>query len=223
MRTVLCVILLSASLPLSAAGSKSIAAIVDMSVYQKKGFSATMIATVTAEGMTRTTESRYQVKGSSTRVEYFKDSAPVTVFLSRNENNASMTYVYNMPRKLFYRFNDGPASKDTLAGMDPDYLESIESIEKTGQARFAGIMADRYRVRGDFSPGEAESAGDYYIYVDPKRKVIVGSYFKTAEAEMKWEFSNIAIGVDDSVFVPMKGFTESEEAVTGLDEADLFE
>lgn len=223
MRTLMVTGLLISFLPLVAAGPKNIAAIVDMSVYQKKGFGARMVSTVTAEGVTRTTESRYQVKGASTRVEYFKDDVPVTVFLSRNENNASMTYVYNMPKKLFYRFNDGPASKDTLAGIDPDYLDSIESIEKMDQVDFAGIMADRYRVRGEFAPGEESGAEDYYIYVDPKRKVIVGSYFKTAEAEMKWEFSDITIGIEDSVFSPMKGFAESEEAVTGLDEADLFE
>lgn len=95
----------------------------------------------------------------------------------------------------------------------PADLEEEEMLEKVGTATFAGVKCDKYRVldlEEDGDDDEEEMEGESFIYIDPARKMFLGTEMKMGPYTMKMEYTDIKTGVDKSVFKPLNGYKKTE-------------
>ncbi len=174
----------------------------------EKGFSCTMKMTTKAEGMTMVSDATMAVKGKNVRMEMkMPTNTPMYEFMKQKnideyiiftteEKGKEVMYTYYPKRKQFVVFADMPEGEENFDSLEPD-----EEIQKVGTEMFAGVNADKYKVLDG-------QDGTTFYYIDPVKKIMIGSTTKTDDTEMVVVLSNISFNVPDSTFTRPAGYSK---------------
>ncbi|MDY0018343.1 MAG: hypothetical protein RBS89_10955 [Candidatus Delongbacteria bacterium] len=206
---ILCIAIMTAAL----AGEKvKMSSVVGGEIF-KNGFSAVVKTTSDMPMMPVQEPYTIYTDGEGNSRTDMKDN--VSLFIE--ENGKDMIYNYDKKTKTY-----SVMSLDDMSGMmggmgsmeTPGDMEEDEMLEKVGTAVFAGVKCDKYKVieieDGDDEDEEEEMEGESYIYIDPAKKMFVGTEMKMGPYTMKMEYTDIKPGVDKSVFKPLSGYKKVE-------------
>ncbi len=168
----------------------------------KKGFSAKIISTSIMAGTKTVTTVRQYVNEDNMRID---NETEKTTQIMKNEG----TYFINHASKTYFFMKEGNEETAGILENSPEEQNPLpdvnEIFEKAGTEKFAGVMCDRYKINDS-----GEMGGTAYIYIDPTKKMTVGSAMKGQGFEMKSEWFEIKFGVDKSVFDIPKGYKKTE-------------
>lgn len=168
----------------------------------KKGYSAKIVTTTIMGGIKNVSVSKQYIADENMRIENEEEK---TGQIIREEG----TYFINHTKKSYFfmpesgMFEGGEVENDKEEqGVMPDVNDIYESA---GKEKFAGVMCNKYKMIST-----EEMAGDVYIYIDPAKKMCVGSSIKSQGFESKSEWYDVKFGLDKSVFELPKGYKKSQ-------------
>lgn len=178
----------------------------------KNGFSATVTTTSDIPMMPVQEPYTIYTDGEGNNRTDTKDK--ISIFVEEDGND--MMYNYDKKAKTYtvISMSDMDGMMGDMDSMEaPGDFEEDEMLEKVGSEMFAGVKCDKYKIidieEGD-DDDEDEMEGESFMYVDPEKKVFVGTEMKMGPYTMKMEYSNIKPGVDKSVFKPLSGYKKVE-------------
>jgi len=176
----------------------------------KNGFSATVKTTSDMPMMPVQEPYTVYTDGDGNSRTDMKDNT--TLFIE--ENGKDMMYSYDKKKKTYtvMSLDDMSGMTGGMGSMEtPGDLEEDEMLEKVGTGVFAGVKCDKYKVIEIEEDGdEEEMEGESFIYIDPAKKMFVGTEMKMGPYTMKMEYTNIKYNVDKSVFKPLSGYKKVE-------------
>jgi len=202
--------------------------VISKSAYDSKGVSADLVQKINlpAQNLVMKINGKIFMKGDSVRVEmiYTADSfnnpaqymqmkmmkADEMIIINTGKEGAKKSIV------IYPKLNGYVETSEEEAGNMGNDMEDIDEmmmapVEKVGTESFAGISAVKYKVL-PLPDDDVEEGEEYFVYVDPSNKLMVGMYITDAQGnETTLEYRNVKAGVDESVFKAPAGLTKYDK------------
>jgi len=180
-----------------------------------KGYSAKL--TMTTDGNLLMSGMVYQ-KDEKSRSEIKMGNMPGMEIMAQFGLDEMITIIkdkklYTLyPKKKKYTETDMGGTDPTMmnnANEDPSKFDYDQNVEKVGTEKIGSITADKYKM----IPNKDEKLdGEMFFFIDPATKMIIGVHVIGNDGTvMKVEYTNITIGVNESVFSIPAGYTKTTQ------------